>query len=387
MLRRRATAVSAAAMVLMVLTGCGYWRPFSDAVVGDTPGGVTVVEFGGAGTGYRGDAITTTDGRVWRRESPGSSLTDPSEVAGLQVRTEACVPGQPEHCFRAVMGHARVQETLDGGRHWSTAWELTAGRSLFLRRSGAYATDTTGAPLRLDSTSVAVLLTAQGYSVVVADQNDGLVVRRPDGQWDRVGLAGFVADTPWVSAAVPDTGLGHGIVKEYLLGLSTAGSAFLVGIAAAGLRRRTGPGRRAVLMADGLRILLGLLWTAGLDLVEGFYGEPGTGEVATMLLLTGCVMTGLVLLRRTWPTTRRATLALVGASLSVGVLTCLPFLGWTVARPDSYLVACLLAVCLAVGGLLGTGLLGHRVSGTASGTGQDRDRAAGRRLRYLSKWA
>ena len=355
-------------MVLMVLTGCGHWRPFNDAVVGNTPSGVTVVEFGGAGTVYMGNTVVTTDGRAWR-ESPGGSVTDPSEVSGLQVRTEACVPGQPEHCYRVVIGHARVQETLDGGRHWSTAWELTAGRTLFLRRSEGYGTDTTGAAIRFDSTSVVVLSTARGYTVVVADQNDGLVVRQPDGRWDRVGLAGLAADSPSVSVVVPDTGLGHGIAKEYLVGLTTAGSAFLAGIAGVRLRRRPGHRCRAVLVADGLRTVLGLLWAVGLDLVGGFYGEPDTGEVAVMLLLTCCVLTGLVLLRRTWPATGRATLALVGASLGVGLLTWLPFLGWTVARPDSYLVACLLASCLAAGGLLGTGLLGHRLSGAGPGVG------------------
>lgn len=46
-------------MVLMVLTGCGHWRPFNDAVVGSTTNGVMVVEFGGAGTAATGHALTT----------------------------------------------------------------------------------------------------------------------------------------------------------------------------------------------------------------------------------------------------------------------------------------------------------------------------------------
>ncbi|MFC1411911.1 hypothetical protein ACEZCY_21890 [Streptacidiphilus sp. N1-12] len=191
--RRRAAAVLTALVVLTVLTGCGYWRPFNDAVVGRTQTGVEVVEFGGAGTVYRGRALTTTDGQTWRKVLV-PEVTFSSGLPGLRVRTEDCVPGQPEHCYRVVPGQARVQETADGGRHWTTAWELTAGRTLFLRRGDGYGADSTGAAPRLESTSLVLLPAAAGYTVVVADQNDGLVLRRPDGRWARVGPGGCLTD-------------------------------------------------------------------------------------------------------------------------------------------------------------------------------------------------
>ncbi|WP_380552632.1 hypothetical protein [Streptacidiphilus alkalitolerans] len=363
--RRRAAAVLTALVVLTVLTGCGYWRPFNDAVVGRTQTGVEVVEFGGAGTVYRGRALTTTDGQTWRKVLV-PEVTFSSGLPGLRVRTEDCVPGQPERCYRVVAGQARVQETADGGRHWTTAWELTAGRTLFLRRGDGYGADSTGAAPRLESTSLVLLPAAAGYNagytVVVADQNDGLVLRRPDGRWARVGLAGE-ADDP--GGAVPDTGLGRNIGKEYLLALSAAGLALLAGLGAARLRRPDGRPRRAVLAAEGARMLLGALWAAGLDLADGFSGEPGTGAAAVMLLLTCCVLTALVLLRRTWPATRALSLVLAGSALVVGLLTLLPFLGWTVARPDSYTLACWLALGLAGCGTAVNWLLGHRLSAAA----------------------
>jgi hypothetical protein len=348
-------------MLLTALTGCGHWRPFNDAAVGRTQDGVVAVQFGGAGTGYLGRMLTTTDGATWRM-LPVAPVASPAAMPGLHLQTEACVPGESEHCYRVAVGHARVQESIDGGRHWSTVWELTAGRTLFLRRSGGYAADSTGAALRLDSTSVVVLPLAAGYTVIVADQNDGLVVRRPDGRWARVGLAAEPGDP---SVAVPDTGLGRGIVKEYLLALSTAGLALLVGIGAARLGHQVGRARRAVLRAEGVRILLGLGWAVGLDLADGIYGEPGTGTAAVLLLVTCCVLVALVLVRRAWPASRRKTAALLGAALGTGLLTLLPFLGWTVGRPDSYLQACALALAWAGCGLAGTWLLGYRRSAGA----------------------
>lgn len=359
--RRGAAAVLVALMVLTALTGCGYWRPFNDAAVGRTQDGVVVVQFGGAGTGYLGRMFTTTDGVTWRM-LPAAPVASPDAVPGLHLQTEACVPGEPDHCYRVAVGHARVQESSDGGLHWSTVWELTAGRSLYLRRGGGYAADSTGAALRLESTSVVVLPLAAGYTVIVADQNDGLVVRRPDGRWARVGLATEPGDP---TVAVPDTELGQGIVKEYLLAVSTAGLALLLGIAGVRLAHQVGRARRAVLRAEGIRILLGLGWTVGLDLVGGFYGEPGTGTVAVLSLVTCCVLAALVLVRRAWPANRRETAALLGAASGTGLLTLLPFLGWTVGYPDSYLRACALALTLAGCGLAGSWLLGFRRHATA----------------------
>ena len=356
--RRGAAAVLVALMVLTALTGCGYWRPFNDAAVGRTQHGVAVLQFGGAGTGYPGRMLTTTDGVTWSvmLVAPVASL---AAMPGLHVQTEACVPGEPDHCYRVAVGHSRVQESTDGGRHWSTVWELTAGRALFLRRSGGYAADSTGAALRLESTSVVILPLPVGYTVIVADQNDGLVVRGSDGRWARVGPVAAPGDS---SGAVPDTGLGRGIVKEYLLALSTAGLALLVGIAAARLAHQVGRARRAVLRAEGVRILLGLGWTVGLDLADGFYGQPGTGTAALLLLMTCCVLVALVLVRRAWPASRRDTAALSGAAVGTGVLILLPFLGWTVGRPDDYRWACALSLAVAACGLAGSWRLAYRRS-------------------------
>ncbi|TDU01694.1 hypothetical protein EDD99_0061 [Streptomyces sp. 846.5] len=296
-------------------------------------------------------------------------------MPGLTLRTEDCVPAAPEHCYRVVPGRALVQETRDAGRHWSTAWQLSAGRELFLRRSGGYATGTTGARLRLDSTSLVVLPVAAGYVVIVADQNDGLVVRAADGRWARTGLAMQLPDT---SAPVPVTGFGRGIGKEYVLALCAAGLALVTGISAACLRRGTGRSRRVAAAGEAARVLLGVLWMAGLDLTDGLEGEPGDAKATVMVLLTLCVLTGLSIVRRGSPAGRRLGGALTAAALCVGLVTILPFLGWTLALPDSYPVAFALALLLFLCGLSGTWLLGHRLSAPdAPSRPGDADRTGG----------
>ncbi|MEY9849728.1 hypothetical protein ABH940_006840 [Streptacidiphilus sp. BW17] len=155
--------------------------------------------------------MTSDDGLHWQVSQTFPTPTDPSRMPRLSLRTEDCVPGAPEHCYRVVPGHALVQETRDAGRHWFTAWQLSAGRELFLRRSGGYAEDTTGARLHLDSTSLVVLLVAAGHVVIVADQNDGLVVRTADGRWPRTGLAQQPPDS---TIPVPVTGLGAALARS-----------------------------------------------------------------------------------------------------------------------------------------------------------------------------
>ncbi|MEY9849727.1 hypothetical protein [Streptacidiphilus sp. MAP5-3] len=50
-LRRRLVGMLGSLLALVMVAGCGYWRPFSDAVVGTEQGSVVVLEFGGAGAG------------------------------------------------------------------------------------------------------------------------------------------------------------------------------------------------------------------------------------------------------------------------------------------------------------------------------------------------
>ncbi|MHA6765293.1 hypothetical protein [Streptacidiphilus sp. PAMC 29251] len=347
---------------VLVLTLCAstasaavYWRRFDDSVVGTKDGRLLVLEFGGASTFYSGRAYTSSDAGASWQDSPtvAVGVLSPTEVPGLVVRTEACVPAEPERCYRVVPGRLpRVEQSDDGGRNWSTAWQLSAGRVLFLRRNGEPGSDEPGSSLRYGSTSLAVMPVpgGHGYTVVVADQNDGLVLRDPAGHWARRGMA---SAGPY-ETALPDTGLGDAMSKEYLLALGAAWLTLLVGTGAAQLRRDR---RGAVLLAHGLRVALGFGWLAVIAAQGGIDGEPSTYRMVLLTLAGPVVLFGLWLNRgpRVFRPALRRTLA--AAFLVTWPLTLLPFLGWSVARPDGYPLAVLLFLLLLLGSLLATGAL------------------------------
>jgi hypothetical protein len=105
-------------------------------------------------------------------------------VAGPQ----SCVPARPGHCFRVVPGHLRVEETVDGGATWATAWEVTDRQ----RRRLAANYDRLGdLDTHLSSRAILVVPGAAGqYTVLVANGRDGMARRDPDGRWHRVAFTG-----------------------------------------------------------------------------------------------------------------------------------------------------------------------------------------------------
>jgi hypothetical protein len=233
----------------------------------------------------------------------------------LPQATLACVPGQPSRCYRTLAGTARVEQTDDGGAHWSTAWQITAGRLLFLHRAqypyvirNPYLIGDPG-PLLYDVTSLAVVPVADGYRVIVSDDEGGLVVRESDGTWIRQGFPGS-------EPLLPETGFGQHILVEYAMAFGGACLTLLVSVATMAIPRRARATRVGAPAGRGGRLLSG----------------AGKGVV------------------------------LVSVALGTGVLTILPFLGWTVARPDSYAVAGSLALAAFLSGLVGGGVLGWRLS-------------------------
>ena len=47
---------------------------------------------------------------------------------------QACVPTEPQRCYRAVAGHLRVEQSDDAGVTWQVAWEVSDARREELAR-------------------------------------------------------------------------------------------------------------------------------------------------------------------------------------------------------------------------------------------------------------
>jgi hypothetical protein len=132
---------------------------------------------------------TSGDGITWTRveplrdygppvippptEAPPKKVPPPSTVA-----RQSCVHSSSQHCFRVVSGRLAVDESTDGARTWRRAWEVSEGRREFLARDMP---EVEPVNRNLVSAEVAVLEVRDGFVVAVANQRDGLAVRRADG--------------------------------------------------------------------------------------------------------------------------------------------------------------------------------------------------------------
>jgi hypothetical protein len=346
------------------LAGCG-WDRYSDVAVGTAHGQVVVLESGGGGLRDRTTAVTSTDGGFSWHPMPGTpTVRSPAGPAGFVAVTRMCVPGQPRVCYRVVEDSALVQRSDDGGRHWRTVWRFTAGRRLFAARSGTSGHDRGGRGVDLRPTSLVVSARGDSYTVIVACRDDGMLVRWADGRWQRTGLA---AQAPALRSPVSLTGFGQGVTREYLLALCAGwlAAVLAVGAARGATRPRLG-GRRLPGVppaTDAFRAAVVLAWCAALETFGGFQNDPGAFRTSVMLLFTLCFLC-LVSLRRTpRPRLSPAAHAVVAAGGAVtGLLALLPFLGWTVARPDSYRTALALALFATFAGAALTGLLAYRAN-------------------------
>lgn len=108
----------------------------------------------------------------------------------------ACAPDDPAHCYR-LPDHNRVERSTDGGRTWQLAWELPWGRLQYMKRYHLIGSckGLSGIDSRLNDL---VLLSSNGQvTLIVAMGNEGVLVREPDGRWQRYGLGYGVEPTPF----------------------------------------------------------------------------------------------------------------------------------------------------------------------------------------------
>ena len=82
-------------------------RQFPEAVsvVG---AGTRIVAAESDGSGERHWRVSTDGGLTWRPATP-------EERPAVAEPTQSCAPEKPEHCYRIVPGHLRVEETGNGG--------------------------------------------------------------------------------------------------------------------------------------------------------------------------------------------------------------------------------------------------------------------------------
>ncbi|MGH3661825.1 MAG: hypothetical protein ACRDTQ_08195 [Micromonosporaceae bacterium] len=313
----------------------------------------------------------------WRPLTPGEVAAewDRDDFTPLR-QTHACVPGAWWHCYR-VHGAALerdgsqqrhdgrllgVDESRDGGKTWRTVWEVPSQRWSFLAQEHHLEYDYHARLLA--SVDIVVREVDGGHQVVVANGMDGLVVRDPDGAWRRVGVRAQAGQGRVDLQPRPLVALGHGLATELAGAIFVVLLGFLAtGVAGAMRIRQRRPTSAAVLSC----VIAGALFCA----------TPGLGLVALNASLTldlfaaSFMVVCAVVVGLTQPVPPQRALSLVLASVLVGALVMLPYLGWTVGLPQSYATATAQAVALAIIGLVAIGPLAWWAAGSAKPHGTE----------------
>ncbi|GAA3791397.1 hypothetical protein GCM10022226_07980 [Sphaerisporangium flaviroseum] len=208
--------------------------------------GLVVVD----GDNYGSLLVSRDGGATWMRDtdmggsgSPG--VTRPGVDAGADAngpapldepapRKKACVPDEPEHCYRAGSPALRVQETIDGGTNWTTVWEVSAEEQRLIRQTFDPADN------QVYSAALAVLARPEGHVVVVANRRHGIAVRDVAGTWRRLSFTAEGAPSPLSPYVPPDVRRSDdgNFTRNSLTIAAAAGALVCLAVLVAALRRR-----------------------------------------------------------------------------------------------------------------------------------------------------
>ncbi|MFI9558938.1 hypothetical protein [Nonomuraea endophytica] len=284
--------------------------------------------------------VSSDGGRTWRAVTGNGTAPKPRNLA---PRTSVC---GAEFCYRIVAGRLKVERSADGERTWTSAWEVSPGRTEWLKRG--HVGD--GRPKDPRSLALALQERPDGHVVVVANGRDGIVVRDTGGTWRRYGYgAGGGLST---GAAVPLTGPGERVDGEMRVAVLAGLWMLLAGLVA--VTPEVVRSGRVTLSCGLIGVLLLLPWR-----YEEFFGYYSPinlpGVVGAAVGVSGGVLLLIVLAGAALAAWREGAAGdSVREALCVAVLVgagvALPFRGWSAGWPDGY------AAALALAGLFGLGL-------------------------------
>ncbi|GIH93848.1 hypothetical protein ACFFMN_16145 [Planobispora siamensis] len=280
---------------------------------------------------YDGPYVSRDGGQTWEVPPPRST---PVVYPRPRPRTQDCVPGEPAHCYRVDPPRLAVQESRDGGRTWSAAWQLSEGREDMLRRRYGPA----GEHLWTGSQAIAVQKTAGGHVVVAANGSDGIAVRDESGAWQRLGASGD-GFSPEAAESLRPSDVN--LEPERTMGFFAGLLVFLAGVGAA-----FRSGKAAVVFA----VIASALISAGFLMTLRGMGEPYLIVNLPSILGGACALLGLIFaviaamaVRPNGWTWLFLLVTPPATMLTVWSL----FSGWTQGAPDDYSTAVWLS-CLAV---------------------------------------
>ncbi|MFF5051940.1 hypothetical protein ACFY1S_01980 [Micromonospora sp. NPDC000663] len=292
--------------------------------------------------------VSENRGITWRN----ATLDEERRLSGQGAgQRQACVPAEPQRCYRAVEGHLRVEQSDDAGTTWRVAWEVSDARREGLARQSYNPGDVSR---HFASRDLIVYPAAGGgHEVLVANGRDGILHRGSDGAWQRKGfLEGrFSEEARWEDPPPLDGGPGDrgtDLLLAVALAL-TLGCA--VTVLAGHLAIRRGEGPRWWGFAGGLSILvaaspLAAVWDReddGLTFMALAAVTLPMGVLAAVALLVRARYQGA--------SSRWIGWALTGLLLTA-LLAGLPLVGWLFGNPPQGRVTVAIALLATVPGVL-----------------------------------
>jgi hypothetical protein len=318
----------------------------------------------------RGTARSDDGGRTWTGLGDDSHLmwTAPGTIPApeqvtrqlaesVQFPVVVCDPQHPQTCYRITGASQSVEGSTDGGQTWRVAWQLPWGRQRFMEY---YLTRRLmSCKQRLDIGPYdMVLLSRKTYTLVVAAGNEGVIVRTPEGIWERYATAGAVP-TPFTGTGLDMLEVLWMLVGEGIILFVAAVLAWLV-LCALGwhlmLLRLALPSGRAALWAIAPVVCSAALYLLG-DLLLPSFSFSSTG--ALWILITS-VAGLLVLIMPLLAWRRVANLSSQHEAVGRAAWTCmqsawgifplawLSFLLWVYGVVPTYEIAWALAVLIGV---------------------------------------
>ncbi|RQX00170.1 hypothetical protein, partial [Micromonospora inaquosa] len=294
-------------------------------------------------------SVSQDGGNTWRPAVDVEELRLSRQGDGQR---QACVPTEPQRCYRAVADHLRVEQSDDAGVTWQVAWEVSDARREELARHFSNPGDIRR---HFASRDLVVYPAAAGggHEVLVANGRDGILHRRADGGWQRDGFLHHAGpnDGRWYEPpelhgglSSRDTDLQLALALALTLGVTVT---VLAGHLA--IRRGGGPrwwgfaGSGAILVAG---IVLAGAWERNDD--------SSTGTALLLVVLPLNVVTAAAMIVRAsyqGALTRWIGWALTGLLLTA-LLSGVPLAGWLVGNPPQSRVAVALALLALVPGVL-----------------------------------
>jgi hypothetical protein len=250
----------------------------------------------------------------------------PRPATGTGRSPWSCVPSDPEHCYRPVLHRLAVEQSSDGGRTWRMAWSVSPGRQRFLTRGYPEAY---GGVSDVASRAVGILPVGAGYLVVVADGRDGVLVRHPDGRWQRQGFPNSgSSDVVSGRSSVPLVQTGERIGPEYISSTLAASLGLLLGGLGARRRRK---GTWLQVSVSTLVLVTGIGFVAAFGGISAWTWTTAIAVLLALALVAWAFMVVTLGAVSAW----RAALLVILAGATVAAMMA-PMIGWSAGAIDSY---------------------------------------------------